>query len=189
METPRRSESRATPFLHPRRSQHAPEPGPVRVVGMNRSSMFGALAVGILLLALAVGNPFLPLPRRAAPGPHATQPDGPTAMPASLSTQAIGSVPLRMTAAPAPAAASRDTGAADSDDSSEFATDLPDPDRIGPCPRAGIAVVRRGIDPLDGRPTWWHADGSMTKRVQQVVRNADDEVLGEMPGYVTLRPR
>jgi hypothetical protein len=48
---------------------------------------------------------------------------------------------------------------------------LPDPDGVGPCPAAyaHLPVARRGLDP-EGRPTWWHTDGSITTRIEQRLR-------------------
>lgn len=65
---------------------------------------------------------------------------------------------------------------------------LPDPDRVGPCPEAyaHLRVERRGLDE-EGRPTWWHADGSVTKRIVQRVRGDGREV--DVPGILRLTPR
>jgi hypothetical protein len=53
---------------------------------------------------------------------------------------------------------------------------------LGPCP-ADVAspVVRSGLD-ADGWPTWWHADGSKTKRVLQHVGGAG------VPAIVRMQP-
>jgi hypothetical protein len=131
---------------------------------LNRSSLFGALAVAVLLLALAAGNPFLPEAPRA-PVPPAL------VVPAVTSERVtpVHAVPLATRAA-SPAGAT-----------------LPDPDRVGDCPRKGIAVLRRGIDPADGRPTWWHVDGTITKRGVQRLRDGD--VTAEVPIILTMTPQ
>jgi hypothetical protein len=55
--------------------------------------------------------------------------------------------------------------------------DIADPDRVGPCPQAGLpAVIRRGRD-SDGRDTWWHVDGSLTKRGWREVAGAPVQVV------------
>ena len=62
-----------------------------------------------------------------------------------------------------------------------------DRDDVGPCPPpyASIPVVRSGRD-AQGRPTWWHEDGSCTMRVVQVAHQ-DGETY-EIPAVVHLRP-
>ena len=64
--------------------------------------------------------------------------------------------------------------------------DVPDPDHIGPCPKTHSRVVRRALS-QDGRPTWWHADGSITQRVVQTMQAANGKMV-EVPGLVLLRP-
>lgn len=67
---------------------------------------------------------------------------------------------------------------------------LPDPDGIGPLPKAAgtvsSPVVRRGRD-ADGWPTWWHADGSLTKQVEQTLREPDG-TPHRVPSVVRMRP-
>jgi hypothetical protein len=128
---------------------------------MNRPSLLLCLAGGVIAAALVFGGP---APRGTAPaatgtGPLVAEPaPGPTAAPArGVAGTGPGSRP-----SPAPG--------------SEARVELADPDRVGECPpwngeAATSPTVRRGIDG-DGFPTWWHADGSLTKRVVQTGRDA-----------------
>jgi hypothetical protein len=65
---------------------------------------------------------------------------------------------------------------------------LPDPDGVGPCPAAyaHLPVARRGLDP-EGRPTWWHADGSITTRIQQRLRK--DGEFFTVPAILRMMPK
>jgi hypothetical protein len=117
----------------------------------------GLLAIGVLLGALLLGNPF----RRtaeAAPGGAAA---GADVQPPSVETTPIShtSAALRL-----PSVVQPDEKTAEQTREDEAS--------VGPCPRQPLTspVTRSGID-QDGWPTWWHEDGSVTKRVRQTERD------------------
>ncbi|MHC4512827.1 MAG: hypothetical protein ACYS5W_03920 [Planctomycetota bacterium] len=60
-----------------------------------------------------------------------------------------------------------------------------DPDHIGPCPKSHSPVVWQGI--LDGRPTWKHADGSLTQRAMQGATTKSGEAV-QVPVILSVRP-
>ena len=161
---------------------------------MSRSVCWFALAGVVLVGSLVLGNP-LPPRRGQAPAPSSVpggspelrsravpadagsraQPRGepardPNVHQASTVTPAPAEIPLRMQLGGGAAVA--------------------DPDRIGPCPGLGTRaphaspVVRRAVD-HDGWPTWWHEDGSLTKRVIQEVREQDG-TLRRIPEVMRL---
>jgi hypothetical protein len=114
------------------------------------------LAVALLLVALQVGNPF-----RAAESAGGT-PVAPAAAPLATRVLPVQPVALGMRA-PAP-------------------TPPIDRDGIGPCPEAGLPpVVGQGRD-QDGLDTWWHADGSITKRTVSEIGGV------AVPAIVRLKP-
>lgn len=177
---------------------------------VSRTGLCGALAIAILLGALAVGSPFAPRERVLSksagavpptPGPKSRTGAGVTATPVSTGSiggeLGAGETGARDTAggpAGAPAGyvvAPLRISPAAADSRADHLEALPDPDRVGECPREPLEskVVRRGIDPADRWPTWWHVDGSLTKRVQQRLRDPKTgEVIGEEPRVVVLRP-
>ena len=124
------------------------------------------VAGSILAGALVYGNPCRQGCGMGAcpPSPGLTAPLVlPAVAPVEPAPAPARSEPLAMTAISAPAA------------------EIPDPDNLGTCPQWGGStsispVVRRAID-ADGWPTWWHADGSLTKRVLQGVRDAEGNQL------------
>lgn len=67
---------------------------------------------------------------------------------------------------------------------------LPDPDGVGPLPalaaKVESPVIRRGRDG-DGFATWWHADGSLTKRVEQTLRDAEGRAH-KVPSVIRVAP-
>lgn len=150
---------------------------------MRGSTLIFLTAIGFLGAALLCGNPFLPCPdvapKPASVGPSdaaAHEQQAPPARPdaetlrAEEATGAKGVLPV---AALAVRLDPHEPG------------EVPDPDGVGPCPEAK-AFVRRGIDG-DGLATWWHADGSMTKRAVQVLRDAAGNEL-RVPVRVRVRP-
>lgn len=145
---------------------------------MNRSLACLTLTALLLIAALAVGNPFL-RSRHAAPAAALGLGDG-------------HALPVTPTGLAAPAFESARVPAVTG--SGEPAA-LADPDGVGPCPPSSSAiaspVVRRGLDPMDGLPTWWHADGRVTKRQRGYrVRGADGRE-STVPATIVLpaRPR
>ena len=119
---------------------------------MRSPALWGGMLAIGALVLALQGNPF----RGPVPAP--------TPVPVTLGPEAGVAAPAR-SAPPAPA------------------TSAPaiDPDRIGPCPESGLPVVRQGRD-LDGLDTWWHADGSITKRTVTEIEGVP------MPAIVRLRP-
>lgn len=109
---------------------------------------FCLLGAGVVLaIAVVMGNPFLPCAQQQAK---------------ELPASGMGPAPVVATPAMAPSPGAVVPA------SLAVPNDVLDPDQVGPCPEAGLpAVARQGID-VDGAPTWWHADGSVTKRVSQV---------------------
>jgi hypothetical protein len=113
------------------------------------------------LAALQVGNPFWAKP--------ALEPPLRAAQPPPEASTVRGVQPVALGGPPPAAAAPRPN-------------EVVDPDRIGSCPEAGLApVVRQGRD-LDGLDTWWHADGSITKRTVTEIGGV------AVPAIVRLRP-
>ena len=166
-----------------------------------KCSLCFALAITVLLGALVIGNPcarcgttgkdgagdpgLAPGRRASAPGTGASESDRP--------------IPVQPAAAGASAQAAQASLARPVQEGIEPAalrlssprtasSELPDPDRVGECPREGVfpRVIRRGID-VDRWPTWWHLDGSLTKRV---VQNLSDEsgVVVRAPAVMVLKP-
>lgn len=148
---------------------------------MRGSTLIFLTAIGILGAALLCGNPFLPCPdpdtEPAPPSEAAAEGrQSPPARPAVETLQAeeaAGSKGVLPVAALALRPDAHGPG------------EVPDPDGVGPCPEAK-AFVRRGIDG-DGLATWWHADGSMTKRAVQVLRDAAGNEH-RVPVRVQVRP-
>jgi hypothetical protein len=138
-------------------------PGRVSALTMNRPLICMLLALAALAGGLVLNPPaegVTAAPKTAAPRP--------TRSPLSMTSGA----PIEA----APAVAVQSVGG------------LPDPDRVGPCPEAyaSLAVARRGLDE-EGRPTWWHVDGTITKRIVQRVREDGREV--EVPSLLRMTPR
>jgi len=134
---------------------------------MNHRPLCAAAAVALLVAALGMGNPFRTCCRTGdgRPDPARSGPLSPVPLvtPASFGGGAAGS------AGGAAVLLQGDL-------------EVEDEDGVGPCPEPGLArVVRRGRD-ADGWATWWHADGSITKRG---VRQVGGELL---PFVMRLQP-
>lgn len=134
---------------------------------MNHRPYCLAGALVVLTWGLVCGNPFRCFDRAGGGGAEGDVP----------------AAPLVVTPVLAPASASMAVereGAAVVDPD-----DLADPDEIGPCPEPGLPpVLRRGRD-ADGLETWWHTDGSLTKRSTQRV---DGEVVPVTVRVLPQRP-
>lgn len=126
---------------------------------MNHRPFCAFAAVGLLVAALAVGNPF----RCAAPPvPKCPSPQGALPVLPVLPVRAPVS-PVVLTDVHSDIHSDTGTKPREQVEASDQAH-LPDPDGVGPCPEVGLPrVLRRGRD-ADGWATWWHADGTMTKR-------------------------
>lgn len=167
---------------------------------MSHRPYCAAAALGLLVAALNVGPLF------RCPGPAETQPlaaprvtDAPDATAVRRPTSATTSAatirppaPLSDTleAVPVEASASRRVQSAGFDPGQSFSSLVvpasfsngpADPDHVGPCPQVDLpAVLRRGRD-ADGQDTWWHADGSITKRGTRTIAGQAVPFVMRMP--------
>ena len=123
------------------------------------------LAIGVLVGALCLGNPW-----RGGP------PADVAPFPAQPAATRVDSEPPRGAVVHGPGMGPGHHGAAPEED-------------VGACPEryADLPVLRAGRD-QDGWPTWWHADGTITKRAVQRVRAVDGTIL-EMPVVLHFKAR
>jgi hypothetical protein len=140
---------------------------------MNHRPYCLAGALAVLTWGLVCGNPF-----RCVGGAGAAAPSD------DARNESISPPPLVVTPALAPASATALVPAV-LGGAAVDADELPDPDEVGPCPEPGLPpVLRRGRDG-DGLETWWHSDGSLTKRSTQRV---DGEVVPVTVRVLPARP-
>jgi hypothetical protein len=120
---------------------------------MNHRPYCAATAGALLVLALTVGNPFR---CRDASGPTAgasSVQSAPQLIPLVVPLHQVQSVSFGDDHVVAQPAGLEVIG-----------HELADPDVVGPCPQAGLPAVVRRARSADGWDTWWHVDGSITKR-------------------------
>ncbi len=149
---------------------------------MNHRPYCAAAALGLLLAALSVGPLF------RCPGPRESDASDPPLATSAAITAPPAPVSETLAVVPVEASASRKVQSAGFTPGgpsfrsravpASFSRGPADPDEVGPCPQADLpAVLRRGRD-VDGQDTWWHADGSITKRGTRAV-------AGEVVPFVT----
>jgi hypothetical protein len=164
------------------------------VPALDHRPLCAGAAVALLLLSLGVGNPFRAQRATTADPPveraeTETRWRGSEMVAPIRSRPALQQEPSTADVPGAPRVVPAVLGAQPLASHATFvrneamgADPVADPDGVGACPQNGLpSVTRRGLDG-DGCATWWHADGSITKRG---VRQVEGE---PMPFVMRLEP-